>query len=618
MQAVATHWGSPRVKPLFHLLIWTLALVFGGGHLYAQTDFYGLDKGRPLRVEDAEAAKFRSLEFKMAPLTLLRNPEAVVRWRPGFELKAGVLPGLEASLGIKGLSDPELEASALLHLWREGPRLPAAGIRVIAHAPLDDGDAEFEVRGLLTRTLGGALRAHVNGGAIRKEGRTGHWVGSALDWVLPFQHTLLLGEVWTESTPYLGDTLLPEVGAFPGSNGSLSSSVRSLHTMGGFRTQWNATTVVDMGLGHTWKDGTSGSWTFRFGVTREFGLRRWRGNPSAAPRPPFSGNAPTFERVQHPYLLQASHIGEFRRLYPAADALFNAFDYGHGVLYETLWRTPDAPVSRLEEDIFKTLVEEILPTPPRLPMPEASFMPSYVQMAPRAKEMFEWAHLLHRQSYDIMADPTLDEAARDEAIESLIRHYESSDLAFTSVPKGMAVMDGQPFSGAFREMYPRFNGLIWAYHWLQMAVYEPLLVLDDPAARQAAVQATVARFWQMVADPPGALPTEMPMSPAIAPAFVERYPRLAAIFDNLHMMHDVISDVLVSDQFARGDIRGEIYRQIRIFTDPDAWGTSDEAWIAMSLAHGVDAQGGPALGWLPPAPTRGTQGGAHHHEPPLH
>jgi hypothetical protein len=317
------------------------------------------------------------------------------------------------------------------------------------------------------------------------------------------------------------------------------------------------------------------------------------------------------ERVAHPFHLVADHNQAFRRAYGGIDRLFNAFDYGHGVLYETLWTRPDAPVELLEEEIFRELAEEILPGGPRMPMPESAFMPRYVQLAPRAHQMFEWAHVLHRQTYDMLADPALSEEERDAAMEALLDHYASSDLAFSSVPKSMEIMDGQGFSKSFREAYPRFNGLIWAYHWLQVAVYEPLLLYDDPAERRAGLEATVTRFWQMLADPPGALPSEMPMTPAIAPNFTARYPRLAAIFDNLHMMHDVVSDVLVSGQETQGEVRGELHRQALLFRDHEAFATTDEAWLAMALAHGVDAQGGPATGWLPPVPTRGAGPGGH-------
>jgi ketosteroid isomerase-like protein len=318
------------------------------------------------------------------------------------------------------------------------------------------------------------------------------------------------------------------------------------------------------------------------------------------------------ERVYHPFHVPAGHNWTFRAEYPAADRLFNAFDYGHGILYETLWSRPDAPVSLLEEEIFHRLTREILLNPPRLPMPEASFMPRYARLVPRAKEMFEWAHILHRQSYDVLADRSLSRAEQDRAMAELLRVYRSSDLAFPVEPKGMEIMDDQYFSKVFRERYPRFNGLIWAYHWLQVAIYEPLLVHDTPEERQAAIHGTLLRFWQMVEGAPETLPSEMPMTPAIAPVFTERYPEFAAIFDNLHMMHDVISDILVSEAVARGDKRREIYRQTDLFRDPSAMATSVEAWIAMALAHGVDAQGGPATGWLPEAPTRGAAG----HDPP--
>jgi hypothetical protein len=313
------------------------------------------------------------------------------------------------------------------------------------------------------------------------------------------------------------------------------------------------------------------------------------------------------ERVYHPMYLPAEHNRAFRTHYPALDRLFAAFDYGHGILYETLYTRPDAPVSLLEEEVYRHLTRDVLRNPPRMHMPERSFMPRYARLVPLAKEMFEWAHILHRQSYDILADPRV--ADKDAAMEELLEYYLSTPLAFTDVPKGMAIMDDQHFSQEFRQAYPRFNGLIWAYHWLQVAAYEPLLVYDTEEEQQAAMQALLARFWQMLEDPPHALPSEMPMTAAIAPEFTARYPRFAAIFDNLHMMHDVISDVLVSERVT--DKRAEIYRQADLFRDPAAMAVSHEEWIAMARAHGLDAQGGPAVGILPPAPT--VDADAHDH-----
>ncbi len=40
-------------------------------------------------------------------------------------------------------------------------------------------------------------------------------------------------------------------------------------------------------------------------------------------------------------------------------------------------------------------------------------MPSYAKVAWRAKMMFDWAHMLHRQIYDVYADERLTPAERD-------------------------------------------------------------------------------------------------------------------------------------------------------------------------------------------------------------
>src|SRR5690606_8874345 len=129
------------------------------------------------------------------------------------------------------------------------------------------------------------------------------------------------------------------------------------------------------------------------------------------------------------------------------------------------------------------------------------------------------------------------------------------------------LMDGQYYSLAFRQRYPKFNGLIWAYHWLQVGLYEPLLVHGNVTSRTAGVTATVGRFWQMLEDAPTTMPYLMPMTAAVAPEFAARYPEAAIIFDNLHMMHDVISDILASQDVPVDGKRAEILKAAAAFRD---------------------------------------------------
>ena len=320
--------------------------------------------------------------------------------------------------------------------------------------------------------------------------------------------------------------------------------------------------------------------------------------------------APTAESqwvtTHEQFYLQAPHNWEFRDRYQAADRLFNAFDFGHAILYERLWRNPAGAAQELEQTWYDRLTKEILVSPPRLPLEEAAIEIAYVKLAPEAKAMFEWAHILHRQVYDVLADERLTMAMKDAEVARLLAYYKTRpDLAFSSRPKSMALMQEMPYSLAFRKNVPKFNGLIWAYHWLQVGLYEPLLVNGTSDQRQAGVRATVARFWQMLERPPMTMPHVMPMTGAIAPEFSKRYTEAAIIFDNLHSMHDVISDILANPSVPRNRKRAEIMLAARRFRDDTSFVMTVDAWRTMAEHMGIENMGGPSVGFTPelPAPT---------------
>jgi len=331
--------------------------------------------------------------------------------------------------------------------------------------------------------------------------------------------------------------------------------------------------------------------------------------------------------VYEQFYRPAAHNFVFHRDYPAADRLFNAFDYGHAILYERLWTHPQQAQRLLEVESYAFLTEELLNRPPRLPLAEDAIAPMYGRLAPEARAMFDWAHLLHRQVYDILADERLDDAGKDREMKRALEYYrERTDLAFSSHPKNMSLMQEQPYSLAFRQRFPKFNGLIWAYHWLQVGLYEPLVVGRTAAERQAGVAATVARFRQMIPGAPDGFPALMPMTPAIAPTFTKRWPEAAIIFDNLHSMHDVISDILANETVPRDRKRALILDAARAYRDDTTDVMTVAGWLRMSTTMGLQNQGGPSVGFLPalPKPTMargavmrhdkdGNPIGEHHH-----
>jgi hypothetical protein len=229
----------------------------------AQTDFYNLDKNRPLRVEDALSTKRYAFEWQFAPLELSETSDGLLRYAPSLELKHGLLPGLEVSAGTNlnvdrfagettaGVGDVEL--SALLNLFVESRTLPALGVRATGHIPVDaDHERTFELRGLATRGLFGPVRLHVNGAYVHNDPLEQWWAGAALDYVFPFHHTLLLVETYFSA---------PEEGT------------ARVHSTVGIRYQLNPTLALDAGVGRSWQGERAQDWRLTFGLTREFAVR---------------------------------------------------------------------------------------------------------------------------------------------------------------------------------------------------------------------------------------------------------------------------------------------------------------------------------------------------------
>ena len=312
-----------------------------------------------------------------------------------------------------------------------------------------------------------------------------------------------------------------------------------------------------------------------------------------------------WSRTYEQFYLPGKFNFTFRREYAAADRLFNAFDYGHAILYERLYNNPGAPVSQLETDEYNFITKKLLVSPPKLPLEEAAIEINYAKLAPEAKQMFDWAHLLHRQIYDVLASEQMSQADKDAKIAELIAYYKTRpDLAFSSLPKNMDLMESQPYSLAFRQRYPKFNGLIWGYHWLQVGLYEPLMVGRTQDQRQAGVVAAVARFRQMLDNAPEHMPRVMPMTAAIAPTFAARYQEASIIFDNLHSMHDVVSDILTNNTVvSRSQKRTAILEAASRYRDATSFLMPIDEWKSMGTMMGVENMGGPAVGFLAGFPT---------------
>lgn len=238
------------------------------------------------------------------------------------------------------------------------------------------------------------------------------------------------------------------------------------------------------------------------------------------------------------------------------DSEFNGVDFGHSNLYENLLLTGGKDVPAIEERARKETLAFIA-TKPRLNPNEEAIAPTYMKLAWRAQNTFDEAHALHRATYDIMAS---NEADKDGEIRKALAYYQASGYAITTKRLDHQRLDQFPYSKTFRRRFPLFNATIWSYHYLQVAVYDPLQAAQDLDAKKQAVRPILFTYRGYLDRPPVHW-TFMPLTADLSPVFAARYPEVANIFDNLHMLHDNISDILASDQLPTWEAkRREIYR----------------------------------------------------------
>ncbi len=564
--------------------VWTAALaVVGAAPLAGQVDFRNLDADRPLRTEDALPVDHYGFELAL-PYTLeaedetrlhLTTPELVYGVRRGGEVGFALpLAALDEATGTTwALAGVRL--FALQNLVREGPGMPAIALRADLGLPVGGFGGENPVvslKAIGTRSWG-PIRAHANASVTPTSDEPGpaaepEWsAGLAVDRTFFRSSLLVLAEL----------SVLEQPGA----------DATEATVAAGARYQLTPTLVLDGGLRR--RLGSAGP---DLGVT--VGLSHAFGLASLHPHAPPSTPAAT-PRQGEEFYLPGGFNWQFLARYPEAARLFNAFDYGHAVLYELLLTQAGLADTALARE-YRYLTRDLLVRPPRLGVAEEVVMPRYAREIWQAKQMFDWAHVLHRQIYDAYADDRLTGPERDSLIERLTdRYLARGGTAFVPVPKSMALMEDQAFSRTFRRRQPAFNGLIWAYHWLQVGLYEPLVRARTPAEAKGGVAAAVGRFWRMVASEQ--YPRVMPMTAIVAPEFSRQHPRAAAIFDNLHMMHDIISDILAAPDIPRERKREVIAAQLAEFRSTDRNVLTAEEWRAMSgQMGGVDAMGGPVLG----------------------
>jgi hypothetical protein len=256
------------------------------------------------------------------------------------------------------------------------------------------------------------------------------------------------------------------------------------------------------------------------------------------------------------YWLPAQYNNVFYHTYPDAARSFYAAHFAHFSVYE--FAMDASPNHAKRWATLESRVRELIGAPPRFEPPVDVVAPRWTRIAYRAMKAMEWTHHLHEQLYDILADDRV--ADKRSAGERAIAYYLSNrGAALATRGYGHAFMlYGGSWSGRFPVDHPAMNGILWAFHWHHAAIYEALMETD--ATERRAELARVLRVFtdSLLLHPPD----YMPLTAQIAPTFGAMFPAAAHIFDNLHMLHDVVNDIMIDPELSVSDQGREINRML--------------------------------------------------------
>jgi len=244
---------------------------------------------------------------------------------------------------------------------------------------------------------------------------------------------------------------------------------------------------------------------------------------------------------------------------PQLNVEFNGIDFGHAHLAETLLKT----LKESEVERGRIEVLDFIFSKPQVPPDEEQIAATFARLAWEAQRAFNWGHIFHRSLYDLFASDVPD---KEKVYRELLANYLSKPEALTH---HRLDLHGKLWnfreSKAFSSKFPKFNTQIWAYHWLQAAAYDVQL-MGDVGKQRELFKKIIDHYHGYLRRPPVEWQM-MPMLEEGAPEFSKRFPEAAQIFNNLHMLHDNIDDILCRPDLypTNGEKRKAILSVVEIY-----------------------------------------------------
>ncbi|MEO8223608.1 MAG: hypothetical protein ABI661_02300 [Gammaproteobacteria bacterium] len=236
----------------------------------------------------------------------------------------------------------------------------------------------------------------------------------------------------------------------------------------------------------------------------------------------------------------------------------------HSKQHDLLLRTRLAESAEVDATFEQEAMRYLVATPRT--EPDMAYYSEYVDRAMHLVfRTIDWTHMHHEQTYDVLAHRPIAWAEKKKWTDRSVAYYlREQELG---VPRSPAPLDVtmrraavmmKPYFTYFRNYYPKDQALFYVAHWWHPAVYEAIMI--GGADQESAIKAVDELMYaQVIPD----RPQRMILSREVMPRYSRLSPESANIFDNLHMLHGIVYDILAYERWSVEEKRAELYRVIK-------------------------------------------------------
>lgn len=243
-----------------------------------------------------------------------------------------------------------------------------------------------------------------------------------------------------------------------------------------------------------------------------------------------------------------------------------AIHFAHAIQHDILQLQPLSEHEKVDAETDARYMDYLLNHRARTEPTMEYYGPYTARFAWTIYRAIDWTHMHHEQTYDVMAEKSIPWNQKKAWTDKTVDYYLSKnpEIARSCAPLDVTMRRAatmmKPYFGVFRNKYPKSNNFFYAAHWWHPVIYEAQMIAGNDLEQEEVVRQTDQVLYDGVLKE---RPQRMLLSREVMPRYSRLSPESANIFDNLHMLHGIVYDILAYEGWSVAEKRAELYRVVK-------------------------------------------------------